>query len=390
MRIALIGQKGIPAHYGGVEQHVHDLAIHLAKNHEVTAYSRAWYTKNKKTTFKNINIAYTPTLHTKHLDTITHTFTSTIHALFQNYDVIHYHGVGPALISWIPRIFAPRAKIITTFHSIDRYHQKWGWFAKFILRIGERAACMFAHDTITISQSLHQYCVNEYDIYTDYIPNGVELPDTPTQTDALETFGLEKNKYFVMVSRLVPHKGVHLLIEAFHNLKQHHLNDPIIQHMKLAIVGGSVYTNDYIHQLHTRASGLNDIVFTDFQSGNTLEQLYAHATALVHPSLNEGLPITVLNAMSYGKVTLLSAIPEHIELTQNPLVLFKENDVDAIEQALYQHINLSHAEKQTLEKENLQTIKDTYVWEHIVPKILDVYIRPTKKETKRQMQEALI
>ncbi len=386
MKIALIGQKGIPAHYGGVERHVHDLAVRLAQNHNVTAYSRAWYTTEKHEEYKGIRVIHTPTLHTKHLDAIIHTFTSTIHALFQGYDVIHYHGVGPALLSWIPRIFAPRTKVVNTFHSIDRYHKKWGWFAKWVLKIGERAACFFAHDTITISQSLQQYCFNEYRTHTEYIPNGVEMPVVPTGTKTLDVFGLKKDEYFVMVSRLVAHKGAHLLIEAFHNLKRNHPNDPIVQNMKLAIVGGSVYTDDYIRQLHTQASQLSDIVFTDFQSGEALDELYGHATALVHPSLNEGLPITVLNAMSYEKATLLSAIPEHIELTQNPLALFRENDVNAIEQSMYQYLNLPYDAKRELGKENKQTIKDSYVWECLVPQILHVYERNRKKKKQTHLK----
>jgi len=158
MKIAMIGQKGIPAKYGGIEQHVQELSLRLVQaGQKVTVYSRKWYTEEGNHDFHGINVEITPNIHTNHLDAISHTFASTLDAIIQKYDIIHYHGVGPALLSWIPRVFAPNIKVVTTFHCIDRQHQKWGFFAKLMLRIGERAACKFAHETITVSRSLPNY-----------------------------------------------------------------------------------------------------------------------------------------------------------------------------------------------------------------------------------------
>src|SRR3989339_1098926 len=383
MRIAFIGQKGIPATYGGVEQHVHDLAISLAqKGHDVTAYSRAWYTKSKAPTHKGVSLVYTPSIHTKHLDAISHTFTSTLHAIFKKYDVIHYHGVGPSLLSWIPRLLSPRTKVITTFHSIDRYHKKWNSIAKFFLRIGEYTACTFAHKTITVSQGLRNYCINEFNKHTAYIPNGVHTEYDTSTGDLISPFGLTRKNYIVMVSRLVPHKGAHLLIEAFHNLKARHADDPYITNLKLAIVGGSAYTDDYVRHLHIQASNVNDIIFTDFQSGDTLREIYRHALALVHPSLNEGLPITVLQAMSHNTPVLVSTIPEHMEIISDPRALFRENDVDSIVQCIYDFINLPREEKEKMIKENMQTLHERYSWDIVVPQIEKVYKQKTKRQQK--------
>ena len=138
MRIAMIGQKGIPAIYGGVEQHVQDLSMRLVKlGHEVTVYSRGWYTGKSNTQINGVQTKNIFSIHTKHLDTISHTFLCTINAIWNKFDVIHYHGVGPALLSWLPRILSTKTKVIVTFHSIDRYHQKWGPIAKFFLRLGK-------------------------------------------------------------------------------------------------------------------------------------------------------------------------------------------------------------------------------------------------------------
>ena len=132
MRIAMIGQKGMPAVNGGVERHVHELAVRLVKfGHLVTVYSRTWYVgDNYSKNIEGVKIKLLPTVHTKHFDTISHSLLATIDAIKNDFDVIHYHGVGPSLLAWIPRLFAPKIKVIATFHSIDRYHQKWNWFAK--------------------------------------------------------------------------------------------------------------------------------------------------------------------------------------------------------------------------------------------------------------------
>ncbi|OGH85975.1 MAG: hypothetical protein A2493_00335 [Candidatus Magasanikbacteria bacterium RIFOXYC12_FULL_33_11] len=375
MKIAMIGQKGIPAIYGGVEKHVHDLALRLAKNHDIYVYSRKWYTKTKKNSYQGVNIVHTPTIHTKHLDAISHTFTSTIHALFQGYDVIHYHGVGPSLLSWIPRIFAPKTKVVNTFHSIDRYHQKWNFFAKFMLKVGEKAACTFAHETIAVSESIKQYCQNEYNIAPTYIPNGVNKIEKKIGQNNLKQFNLDKNKYFVFVSRLVPHKGAHLLIEAFQNLKKNNPENKIIQNLKLAIVGGSAYTDEYIKQLHEQAKNNSDIVFTDFQSGDTLDELYANSLALVHPSLNEGLPITVLQAMSYQIPVLVSTIPEHLEIIRDPQALFIENNINEMEKCIKNFLAKNTKEHEKMAKDNIAIIDKQYTWDVIVPRIEELYKR---------------
>mgnify|MGYP000092701035 FL=1 len=167
MKIAFIGQKGIPTQQGGIEKHVEKLSVKLANlGFEVTVYSRPYYTKDDRKTYEyqGVKIINLPSIKTKNLDAISHTFLATFHALFQDYDIIHYHGVGPSLMSFIPRIFKPKTKIIATFHCIDRQHQKWGTFAKLMLSFGEWAACHFPHETIAISQILKKYCYYRFDL----------------------------------------------------------------------------------------------------------------------------------------------------------------------------------------------------------------------------------
>lgn len=380
----MLGQKGIPAQYGGVERHVHDLSFHLSTmGHDVTVYSRRWYAKNEDAMVPGVRIQFVPSIHTKHLDTITHVLFGTIHALFQGYDVIHYHGVGPALLSWMPKIFAPKTKVVTTFHSIDRYHQKWGRIARWFLRLGEWCACAFADETITVSKSLEQYCLNEFYKETAYIPNGTDQVKTTDREDALTEFALEKNKYLVMVSRLVPHKGAHILIEAFKRLKMENPDNAAIRNLKLAIVGDSVHTDKYVALLKKQSEDCADIVFTGFQSDEALTQLYQHALALVHPSFNEGLPLTVLQAMSLGKPALLSAIPEHLELVQDTRVLFKENHVQSLTDTLKAFLKMRPEEQNAIGAHNQHVIEKQYRWDIVVPQIVAVYQKQTVKEHVR-------
>ena len=371
----MIGQKGIPATQGGVERHAQELSTRLVQfGHNVTVYARKWYTqKNADFVFEGVNVKHLNTLHTKHFDTITHSFLATIDAIRNKMDVIHYHGVGPSLVSWIPRIFAPKIKVITTFHSIDRYHAKWNFLAKMFLRIGEWTACKFPHQTITISKSLEQYCINEFNTETHYVPNAFDPKEITTENAEISKFGLASNEYILMVSRLVPHKGAHFLIEAFNKLKAENHDNEKISKLKLAIVGGSAYTDEYIKKLHTLASKNNQIIFTDIQAGKTMEELYSHTKLLVHPSENEGLPFSVLEAMSYSKPVLVSNIPEHLELLEDPKVIFTNRDVDKLKEKLFDLLMLDDEKLQNIGARNKGVIEDNYTWNQALPKITELY-----------------
>jgi glycosyltransferase involved in cell wall biosynthesis len=376
MKIAMIGQKGIPAIYGGIERHVEELSTRLVEcGFLVSVYCRPWYVPKvngeKLKVYKGVKLIYLPSLKTKHFDAISHTFLATVHAMFGGYDIIHYHGVGPALLSWMPRLFRPKIKVITTFHCIDRKHQKWGFFAKLMLRAGERAACYFAHQTITVSKTLHQYCSEAYDKETIYIPNGVALHDGAEGSDSeiMRKFNFEKNKYLLMVSRLVRHKGAHYLVGAFQNIKLE--QGEVARGLKLVIAGDSSFTDDYVKELKEFAGGNDDIVFVGFQSGKPLEDLFLNALAVVHPSESEGLPIAVLEAMSYGKVVLASDIPENMELVGDYGMSFKNKSVDDLTRQL--KVLIARGDLITQGQIAKTFVTQNYNWGSIVGKIKQLY-----------------
>lgn len=396
MKIAFIGQKGMPASWGGVEKHVEELATRLAKNgHEVTVYSRQWYCDSDKVACKTLPkvvrlaealsnhknyqpqinldgviLRFTPTIHTKNLDTIIHTFTATLDALGRDFDIIHYHGVGPALLSWIPRIFKPSAKVIVTFHCSDRLHGKWGLLAKLMLRLGEWAACKFPHETIVVSRTLQKYVKEKYNCEATYIPNGAAETLDTSSSEVLSHFGLMKGEYLIAVSRLIAHKGIHYLIEAFRQLKNENLES--VKNLKLVIVGSGVHTEDYVSFLHAAALDNPDVIFTGWQIGKDLAALISEAKLFIHPSNSEGLPLSVLEAMSYGKSVIASAIPEHQELITDKRFLFSPGEVKDLKRVIIWALqNPEVCAVNSLQ--NKIRVEREYNWEDIVGKVENMY-----------------
>lgn len=370
MKIAMIGQKGIPAIYGGIERHVEELSVELTKQgHDIFVYAREWYTPKNISQYHGVRIVHTPTLHTKHFDAILHTFTSTIHALFQKPDIIHYHGVGPALLCWLPRILAPKTKVVVTMHCLDRYHQKWGFLARLMLRIGEWAGCVFAHQAISVSKTIQNYCLNEYQKSTAYIPNGV-APAEHQNCSLIDQWEIIPGKYLLMVARLVKHKGAHYLLEAWQFARQQ--NPELLKDYKLVIVGDAVFTDNYVARLRQIARGDNSIIFTGWQKGQTLAELYANSALLVHPSENEGLPITILQAMSYARPVLVSDISEHKEVITDERFWFSNTDIYSLAQKITELAQNPKLLKERGEK-NKALVEKNYNWKDIAQQTIALY-----------------
>jgi len=226
----------------------------------VSVYTRPWYTGKTKRKHKGVTIVPRPSWKTKHFDAITHAFVSTVHAMKHGYDVYHFQGVGPSLLAWMPRVFRPTARVITTFHCLDRRQMKWGFFARLILRFGEFAACKFSHDTIVVSKTLAHYAREVYGTKAKYIPNGITPPmgNLPVSR-TLKKFSLTKGQYAVMVARLTPQKGVHVLVEAWNKMKES-TDDLRVHSMKLVIVGDAKFNDEYIAELKEQAKGSMDLV----------------------------------------------------------------------------------------------------------------------------------
>ena len=307
MRIVMIGQNGIPARQGGVERHVEELSTRLARfaRNEVTVYTRPHFTGSWRRSYKGVRLVPLRSIPTKSLDTITHTLRSVLHALlFVRPDVYHFHGVGPTTLAWMPRVFAPRATVVSTFHSQDRFNRKWGILGRIFLYFGEWATMRFPHRTIAVSRSLQQIARREYATEIEYVPNGVDIRRT-RKTDRLKKHGLKRDGYVLVVSRLIPLKRVHEIVEAYKHIKTD---------MPLVIVGGSSYSDDYVEELQQLAQEDKRVKLLGVQTGEALAQLFRSARLFVTASETEGLPITLLEAAYSGAPLVVSDITEHEEI----------------------------------------------------------------------------
>ncbi len=367
MRIAFIGQKTIGIkgeRTGGIEKHVDELATRLAdRDHEVFVYARAHYQEDRPREYHGVRMIYVPTIYRKNLEAIVHTLLATLHAWFMPYDIIHYHGVGPSTLTFFLRILKPKTRIVTTFHSQDRFHQKWGLLARLYLHFGEIAACWFPHVCIAVSHVIQVYCRTHYRRQVVYVPNGAE-PQTVKEFGELENFGLQPDKYFLNVGRVVRHKGLHYLIDAYQKLSTE---------KKLVIVGGAAEGGEeYFEALKKRVAGDKNILFLGYQSGETLKQLFSHAYIYCQPSESEGLAVVVLEAMSFGTPVLVSDIPENLEAMHRAGFSFKNKNInDLADQMQYCLRHPQEVDKAS--KKSVEAVKTFFNWDRITNQVEEVY-----------------
>ena len=265
---------------------------------------------------------------------------------------------------------------MVTFHSIDRYHKKWGWIARMYLTFGEWTACHFAHKTIVVSHILQKYCLKKYNKKTVYIPNGVSIKFVKSD-DQIKQFNLKKSGYLLTVARLVKNKGIHHLITAYKRLEKEFGPDaknwPAKRHIKLAIVGSPSYTEHYLKYLKELADESVDIIFTGFQSGEVLDQLFSNAYLYVHPSEIEGLSTTILESLSHRMPALISDITENLEVIDHSGFIFKNKDVDDLYKQLV--MLLGHEEKIIEKKDRcLSFIKNNFDWDEIIKVVEKEYL----------------
>ncbi len=303
MKIAILGVRSIgQAAAGGVEAAMEELSTRLVElGHDVTVFCRRRYMQDAATSYRGVRLRPLPAVYTKHLEAITNTVAAVLCAL-RGFDVVHVNATGPALLSFIPRLFG--RKVVVVVHGLDWKREKWGFLARFALKLGAWASATFPQRTIVVSQTLRHHFAKRYRCDTVYIPNGVTLPaaDVTWSVDAL---GLVPGEYILFLSRLVPEKGCHTLIEAFKSLDTR---------KKLVIVGPPSHSQAYADHLHRLAAGDDRIVFTGPLFGAEKDAVYRGAYCFVLPSTIEGMALVLLEAMSYGKCCLCSNIEENLEV----------------------------------------------------------------------------
>ena len=364
-RIAVLGLRGIPEVQGGVERHCQHLYPRLVRSgHSITILGRKPYIASEPYAFEGVKIIPLWSPRKKSLEAIAHTTLALLWICLhrKEFDIIHIHAIGPALLTPLARLTG--LKVVVTNHGPDYDRQKWGGFAKWVLRTGEMLGARFAHSMITVSQTIRGLVRDKHGIAAKYIPNGVVLPDRISAGPVLEKFGLAKGRYVVAVGRLVPEKGFHDLMEAFSRLDCD---------WKLALVGDADHEDAYSLGLKAKAKNTPGVVMTGFQKGAALGELYSNAGLFVLPSYHEGLPIVGLEAMSYELPMILSGIPANREIAE-PQELFPVGNVEALAAKIKSFLDtpefFSSAEILARKRERLD---QEFNWDRIAEQTAQVY-----------------
>lgn len=369
LRIAMLGQKRIPSREGGVEIVVEELSTRMAlQRHQITCYNRKGHHVSGKEfdgdtlkEYKGVRLKSVCTINRKGLAAVSASFFAAIFSAFGQYDVVHFHAEGPCIMLWLPKLLGKRC--IATVHGLDHQREKWGRFAQAYIMLGERCAVKFADEIIVLSQGVQNYFKEIYGRETRFIPNGVNRPVIRKAEIVTDKFGLEKDSYILFLGRLVPEKGLRYLIKAFKNVKTD---------KKLVIAGGASDTKGFLNELYEMAKDDGRILFTGFVQGQLLDELYSNAYVYTLPSDLEGMPLSLLEAMSYGNCCLTSDINECAEVVEDKGVTFKKSDVEALQKKL-QMLCDDRESVQKYKSEAADFICGKYNWDDVVRQTLELY-----------------
>lgn len=370
IKVACFGHKRIPSREGGVEIVVEELCTRMVKlGYDVTCFNRgghhvsgAEYDTQKTSDYKGIHIKSVPTIEIKGLAAVSSSFFAALRCAVGNYDVVHIHAEGPAFFAWLPKLFGK--KIISSVHGLDWEREKWkmGLGSKFIKQ-GEKNAVKYSDEIIVLSKGVQEYFRQTYGRETRFIPNGVNRPEIREAKLITEKYGLHKDSYVLFLGRLVPEKGIRYLVNAFKHVQTN---------KKLVIAGGSSDTDSFTKELRELAADDERIIFTGFVQGELLEELYSNAYVYTLPSDLEGMPLSLLEAMSYGNCCLVSDIPECADVVEDKALLFGKSDEDDLREKL--QVACDCPEKVAeYKKQAADYICEKYNWDEVVKKTTELY-----------------
>ena len=369
LNIAMLGQKRVPSREGGVEVVVEELSTRMvAMGHRVTCYNRSGHHISGKEfdtealkSYKGIRLKTVPTVNRKGFAAMTSSVFGALFCAFSPYDVVHFHAEGPCAMLWLPKLFGKRC--IATIHGIDWQRAKWGGLASRYIKFGEWVAVHCADEIIVLSQNVQNYFLETYGRKTVFIPNGISRPVYCQPQEITALYGLGKNDYILFLGRLVPEKGLANLVLAFRQVKTD---------KKLVIAGGSSDSGVFKRELISLADGDDRILFTDFVQGRPLEELYSNAYFYTLPSDLEGMPLSLLEAMSYGNACLVSDIPECTEVVKNHAVTFQKGNRDDLREQL-QMLCDSPETVARFKEGACEYILGKYNWDDVVQQTLALY-----------------
>ena len=370
MKLAMIGHKVIPSRRGGIENVLTTLCPMLVEmGVDVTCYNRSsdkveneYEGTVSDNMYKGVKIKNAWTLNVRGVAAMIASFTAAISAAFGNYDVVHFHAEGPCAALWIPKLFGK--KCVATVHGLDWQREKWGkGFASKYIKFGEKILAKYADEVIVLSPAAYDYFKETYNRETVIIHNGINRPTRKDAELIREKYGLEKDGYIAIVSRLTAEKGIHYLIDAYNKVKTD---------KKLVIAGDTSDTDDYVAMLREKAKGNDNIIFTGFISGDILNEIYSNAYMMVLPSDLEGMSLSLLEALAYKNALLCSDIPENTAVAEDRAIYFKKGDCDDLAAKLQEICDDSTIVDKFRDGVD-EFILNKYSWQEVAEKTIKLY-----------------
>lgn len=371
MKIVVTGTRGIPNIMGGVETHCEELFPRIAKRgFDITVIRRTNYVKDDLKKWKGVKLVNIDSPKKKSFEAIIHTFRAINEAKRLKADILHIHAIGPALL--VPYAKMLGMNVVFTHHGPDYDRDKWGFAAKTMLKLGERMGCMFADEVIVISDVIRNLIKRKYNRTSNVhlIYNGVSQPEICDYPEYFNELDIEKGKYILGMCRFVPEKNLHHLISAYAQAKNEELKVQKDSGIKLVLAGDTDFEDDYSRGLKEMARK-NGIILTGFIKGKKLHSLLTNCRAYCLPSSHEGLPIALLEAMSYGVKVVVSDIPANLEVGLQKDDYFPVGNVGVLAEKLKAVI------EQPLQHIDYDMSK--YDWEKIADQVADVYIGSSDK-----------
>lgn len=347
----------MPGREGGIEVVVEELTTRMAKmGHDITVYNRRKKGYRSPKEYKGVKIVEVPTIEKKSTDAVVYSFFASVMATFGNYDIIHYHAIGPSVFLLIPHFF--KKKTVVTVHGLNYKTPKWKGFGAKFIQFGEKVTAKYADEVIVLSREQKKYFKEKYNRDTTYIPNGTSVFPIEPANEIRRLYGLKKNSYILFLSRVVPGKGVEYLLDAYKDISTD---------LKLIVAGETEYVQEFRKMIEEKAAKDPRVQLIGFVDGKVLRELYSNTRLFVFPSEAEGMPMCLLEAMSYNCHCLVSDIPENLEVGKQYVKSFKSKDVNDLREKL----------KQCLQNETIintrQYIIANYSWENVVKKTLECY-----------------
>ena len=363
LRIMVLGLRGFPDVQGGVETHCQALYPLIAQQgFEVDVLTRAPYVDQSVTEWQGIRFHALWSPVASGLEAMLHSCLGVLYAAIKRPDILHIHAIGPAIVTPLARLVG--VKVVVTHHGPDYDREKWGAFARFVLKTGESFGMRFANRRIVISEVIRSLVMEKYGKASDRIPNGVNEPQSTGSADVLEELVLRSNRYVLLVSRMVPEKRHIDLIQAF--------RQAALEGWKLALVGDLSADDNYVREVREKAGQSGDVVLAGFRTGEELAGLLSNAGIFVLPSSHEGLPIALLEAMSYGLPVVASDIPAHLELALDEQCYFPLGDVGLLAERL-SAITADESFRQSQSEYGRRTVHEKYNWSDVAARTAALY-----------------